>query len=684
MLVITSQEIESFVALANEARTYALPSDPASIARHFGIEGQLGASQVRMAIYARIRDAVVDQATTMPLDLRSLKSALVRRSRFKVDAEPYYRVPERILYGVNEFKFRPVSEREAWIRAISAAYALMALPGESSSDHVDADWTVTNGAQRLQARSYRIRLDGGDFVFEEGEFERCCRDIDGLAERVGGMAIVYGLLKILQNQKRFQRGRYRVGRQATVLSVAPPDPSIPYGYLFNVALRHMGSAASGRVDGKLLGELIAFATDFITVADIETYSVYGFMFTDHAHLPRYLQRLLLGDFLLGLRQLVPEDALTMIRGLFNWVDPAVMKERLGWTVADAIRLAEFLLRAVGPDTINMMFRHRDLAVAVRGHEALRKMLPAFVHRIDELNRGFTGPMKAAAAEFDRKPLVWQPGQKVLLISPPLCAIGFFEALAATTRGLDPDADKKIGLAAETMLANAFRQHGIAPAVVSGAFKVGKTDYNCDLAVETTDAVILFEVKKKSLTRAAMGGDIHGGLVDLCLAMIKAQSQLGIQEIELLKHGELRLANGDKLELRKRRIERVAVTLLDWGSIQYRSVVDNVHKVLASSNVGATSPTPEQAKAIAKNNRLLVQLSEQNRELSALKGQPQQPFFDWTFLGIPQILFMLDGVTDADGFYANLRTAKHMVTGSLDTYETLTYMQNLRAAAASAP
>lgn len=656
-------------------------SDLAGIAEEFGIPDAPGPIQLRDALYDVIRTQIVAPSPVKDgLDLRSLHSALARRFLFKVDGEPHQKLAEWILFGVNEKYFRPLSERAPWLKAIRAVYALMAVPGHEPTEVAGRDTAVSRAALNLQARAYDMRLEGGQFVFVEGAFERCCADVDRRIQRLGGRFVIHKLLLVLQGTNRFVRGRYLVGRNASTVP-GPADPAVPFGYLLNVALRHMHHPPSVLHADKEWAGVIALAGDLIAVGDVENYSTYGFLFTDHQSLPKYLERLLVGDFWLSLRQLIAKDALSMIRGLFNWIDPAAIKAQLGWTVADAVTLAENVLGNVDPAAINHMFHRHDLAKNGLSAKVLDKMLPAFTHRVDELNRDFHTPLQSSAAIFDQKPLVWQPGQKLLMVSPALCALGFFEALASAARLIDAArADNLIGLAIEPFLANTFSARGVAPAIVSGKYKVGSTTYDCDLAIQSKDAVMLFEIKKKSLTRAAIGGSVLEGLIDLSKSMIKAQTQLGYQEIQLLKEGKIAFVNGATLELRGRRIERIAVTLLDWGSIQYRTIVDNIYKVLVSATWGATGASDKQNKSVAEGNALLALLQTQARELTALKGSERQPFFDWHFLGIPQILFLLDGVGSADEFYANLKTAKHAVTGSLDFYETLAYMQQIKAVA----
>jgi hypothetical protein len=595
----------------------------------------------------------------------------------------YHELPVQIFYGINEISFRPLSETSCWIRAIRAAFALRASPEHAAgANGTDRDTAVAYAAKSLQSKSYKLAIDGARFYFEPGELERCCANVSELTHKIGGASVIAALLRILQGHARFVRGRYLVGRNSQIMSHAPTAPSIPFGYLLNLSLRHMNRKARPAFDHATFKQLLTLASDLVAVADVETYSTYAFMSTNHSSLPRYLEGITLGDFCLTFRQIVAQDALEMMRGLFNWIDASEMERTLGWSIKDAIKLAEAVLSSIPSDALNAVL-DREYLVKTSGcsNGTLTRMLPQFTHSTTVLNARFLLPTDTAAANFDLKPFIWQPGDKTLLLSPPLCSIGFIEALISASRVLDKNADSKIGTAIEPMLAEAFRSRGIEPVAVSEKYVSGKKIYDCDLAVVSTDAVILFEIKKKALTKASMAGGILEGLSDLCRSMIKAQTQLGKQEIELRKSGEILFQSGVRLELGNRRVERIAVTLLDWGSMQDRLISDTVLETLATASIEAKDLGPEDLSTFIESRDILEVLRSQTEELCRIKGSFDRPFFDCFFLGVPQILFLLNGTHSTEEFHANLKIIKHSFTGTLDMFQTLIDRHRMKASLA---
>lgn len=311
---------------------------------------------------------------------------------------------------------------------------------------------------------------------------------------------------------------------------------------------------------------------------------------------------------------------------------------------------------------------------------VKNIVDHFTHKTDAINQNFSYPTDSSSADFHNRPFVWQPGNKLLLLSAPICSIGFFESLASIVRENESETDNKIGVAMEPMLGSIFNSHGITPSALSSKYKVGKKVLDCDLAIECDDAVILFEIKKKPLTKAAMGGQSLEGFIDLSRSMIKSQTQISYQEIELLRNDEINFIDGRCIKLKGRNIERIAVTLFDWGSLQDRTVADKIIKTLFTAQISTTQGTEAQNEALDECNRLLTALLSQMTEISKFKSDKKQMFFDCLFLGVPQIMFLLKDAKDANEFYANLKTIKHSSMPSMDMFNILTYTKGIRAEA----
>ena len=485
----------------------------------------------------------------------------------------------------------------------------------------------------------------------------------------GGAKLVSIILRdILRPQ--FKRGRYSLGRQAQPIPDPERGPSIPFGYLLNVAVKHINHQDSPLSDRALFDTIIKQSGDIVAILDLEAYSSFETLFPSHEDLPNYIQNAVLGDFSLSFRQLRVSDALIMIEHLFGWVNLNEMKHKLGWTIEDALNLAKAVLTATPPEEVNIVFSKSDL-VSRSGcpPQVLDRMLPCFTLDSREVNQGFLRPFDAAAVNLYSKPFIWKNGDRRILVSPTIGALAFYEAIAAVLRNVHADADKEIGSSAEKLLSKAFQSHGIEPSAVSKKYHLGTKIYECDLVIEHPDALLLFEIKKKPLTTLAMAGNILVAIKDLVLSMINSQLQLSRHETQLIKKGKISFLDGTEILLNGRRIERLAITLLDWGSSQDKLISDNILKTLATSSVGTTEPSSDNLRILDSISSELQKFQRQHLLLSELKEPSAMPFFDCYFFGIPLILYLLDGVQTIDDFYHKLQVQKNIVTGASDPYGT---------------
>lgn len=274
-------------------------------------------------------------------------------------------------------------------------------------------------------------------------------------------------------------------------------------------------------------------------------------------------------------------------------------------------------------------------------------------------------------DFFLRPFLMRDGKKVALVDRSLCAPAFLEALLTQLRGQDKSADLKLGPEIERFLRVQFESHGIP--TLTGDYQTPDGQGQCDVIVETDEVIVLFEVKKKPLTRRARAGEDARILIDLAKSLLDAQIQAGWHEVRLRRHGFLDLTSEGatvRLNRNDRHIERVAVSLLDFGSFHDRLFLK--HFMEGILNVEFSSPDEQLRKDFAEINALLRQLRQQT---AYLNDPPEpQPFFHCWFLSVPQILIMLDGVEGAEAFKKALWQPRHIITGTNDVYHDLAWFR----------
>jgi hypothetical protein len=680
--VLTNADIATFLSLVDRANRGAAedadkPSgDPATDPVAISAQGSV------KAVFAEVHSLICIPDGRPFSDLRLLLGVLVSRSVLDASLSCYRDTVRMLQFGTDSAKkFRDFNDNAAWISAIR----LLNDPEFRSRSHFNSDsligfereLSVGNAIKRLKAAGYRFRADVRGLLFEDNELTRCCKDLARQIRKVSGQRLLEEIFGRIAATFPFVKGRYLISRPSRSPMGMTSEPSVPYGYLINLAMGHLCTSANlPKKYPKRVKKIIDFATDVVAACDIETFSPYGHIFQNHESLPHFLQDTVLGDQLLTFRQVATHDAAEIIRGVFSWVDEAQMKAALGWSITDAIKLAKALWKLMPSKAPGMAISEAMLRGASIEPAVLGAMIRAFAQEHAEINKGFLTPSDAQRVSLFLKPLVHMGSKRLFMLSPPISAMAFYEAIATELRkwfspqSRAQDVDKKIGVCIESTLANAFTRRGIPPSAVSK--KYGTLE--CDLVLETAKTVFLIETKKKPLTRQAQAGNSLQTFVDLMGGVMDSQLQLGRHELQLRKVGHIEFNDGTRVYLRDRAIARLAVTLLDWGGTQDRIVLKQLASTLIGSALRSPSADTNYQRALAKANVTLSKLQDQQSDLQALGIDPRNFVGNWWFLSVPQILFVLDGVASADAFEARLRSVSAITFGQLDFYRELTNVE----------
>lgn len=168
------------------------------------------------------------------------------------------------------------------------------------------------------------------------------------------------------------------------------------------------------------------------------------------------------------------------------------------------------------------------------------------------------------------------------------------------------------------------------------------------------------------------------LLDLANSLLAAQVQAGWHEVRLRKHEFIELDDkGTKarLELKGREVERIAISLMQFGSFQDRILLKQFLE--ATLHAGFTPNDPSLQNEFSKFNVLLAELREQVAALHPRETGVNQPFFHCWFLSVPQLLVLLDGVDGAEQFRQfrqALWKTRTLATGTSDFYFDSAFMR----------
>lgn len=673
---ITDGDISRFIALVEEARSHPEEMAGKSPEGHDGppstaLQGAfVGQNDT---LYRQIHAIIVRSDDKPGPNIRQLQAALTKRSVLDPSLSTYRDVVSRLRSGTSTDKrFLDFTDHEAWISAIKLIDKLPDF--EQKLLGWKRELAVATAVKKLRERGYKIDPYGDGFQYRKGELERACSEVHRYASEIGGYKLLLGLFRYIGNTFQMEQGRYLIARPSRPLTGGLSTPSFPFGYLLQIAFRHLrtpGNSGNSLTAVKALEDL---ATDIVASLDIEHYYILTPMFQIAETIPEFLQEISVGEHVLTFRQISPKDALSICRGVFSWIDGNLMRKRLGWGPEEAYALAEHTLIRARPEAVNEIFTRRVLRTSGLSEQELDAMWSCFAHEPAEINVEYVTPLDARMANALSKPFIALADGSLMLPSPPISAIGFYEAIASCARTVfGEDADRKTGKAMEQMLSGAFKSRGIFPSVTSKEYKTERgSPPECDLVVECEDAVILIELKKKALRAESYSGNALSASLDLCLSALALQKQLGRHELRLREYGKIEFLNGTVVELKGRRIERIAVSLLDWGGTQDRFVLQRIAGNLVGATLNASDLSEEQTTHLASANKTLRILQEQRAKLINLGISAAEQFGNWWFLSVPQLLFVLHSIEGPDEFYADLHSVRGTYSGSMDFYRDLVY------------
>ncbi|MBS1940649.1 MAG: hypothetical protein JST38_07230 [Bacteroidetes bacterium] len=672
-----SQSILDFVRRCSDFPSHLKADYAALYAHYFQVsDGSYDIRRLKDHLLDQIKRALGRDTGSSTMDLARIKRQLIYE-HVVCGAEVLYAVQTLDLI-MDSIRTEPAvlpltPDAAGWQEAVQAAHHYLELDPDIFSNtqgHETRAWNVGKAAKALLDRGIPVDLINGDVHLSDDAVKAAVVKIRILIRKVGPLQVVANLFAFLSRWFDPVQQRYHFGRRPSAMPQDRP-PTPPFGYLLNQCVREMDAVPlpmhpSSRI--KAIQELEALATALAAVLDVEIYNVWEVLMSAGPNMLSFLQKLVIFDWAYSFPQMRPTDVVGFLTGVFDWVDDADFKASSGWTMANARIVIGNIIKVArdtrGPVVIHAHEFDPDNRVPAVELDAI---LLAFTHHQLPVNKDYLSPLDRKEADFWTKPLMMDPMGRSILMDASWCSPSFYEVFATAARKFDGGTDTKIGKAAERFLRDEFMRHGVPS--VGGDYDAAGEHGECDLVVETPENLFFLELKKKPLTRSAQGGNDLKLLVDLSQSLVEAQAQAGGHEVRLRKDGVLHLerdGGAADVQLNGREVERIAVSLLDFGTLQDRTLVERFLETAIRYEFSVPdAKLNEELDDLRIHRKALIEQYTKMVELEP--GRKQHPFFPCWFLSVPQILVLLDDVTNPESFKNALWATRHMTMGTLDFY-----------------
>ncbi|MNJ95263.1 hypothetical protein D3C87_129710 [compost metagenome] len=585
---------------------------------------------------------------------------------------PYFEIINTIKYSCNTERtgLCHLENIVPWLQAIEIALIIYDLNTNSPMDEqAMADYyreyfDRAHSIQYLKDQGCPIELTDEDINITA---DKIFHEIEKDVKLIGGYTLAYHIFKNLSEGDKYSKlfDRYYIVREANLRGFGKPQ--IPYGYLLNLCAKYPHSENSVHINQiKNLFNKATLACN--ATYPVQHYNIWRYLLYAHEDTFELMTELALWDTIYSIPQARAVFQIEFVEYLISKFDHIDFEELFGFTAEEFIKVCSsiFLTEQTGPDRFTAQTIAQRTNLKFSTATAILKILS----HDKRANKNYLVPSDSLNLDYQFKPLILLK-DKYILLWRSWNALSLYEVIAANYRKIDKSIDQKIGYLIESFLQLKMTKNGIGNNC--GKYYVGKIEGEADIVIETERKIILFEVKKKPLTRKSKSGSDVSLIIDLSESVVDASIQSSRTELLLRKEGQLVLhkEDGSKylLEWKNKEFEHVSLSHMDYGGMQNNSVIQNMRVALLIYNwfVIDENDTLSVQKFKELQNKQ-ADLSKQYQELMEHEAMPEHnPYFDNWFLNFNHLLELISLSDGNEKFYEFLIKSKFSSSGSLDFY-----------------
>ncbi|GAB2730673.1 hypothetical protein [Comamonas sediminis] len=606
--------------------------------------------------------------------LGKLKSALYRREQLFDLKFKYSFICGTLHYYLGNRETIRLDQKEKWIAITQKIILLSCYINDDQIDVPEKDKIVAANALFLAKNGYEVNISGNTFVLTDKTKESIATKINQLAKEIGGRRIIQHLFKDMRGRMWYRNERYSIPNLAKTNPLPIEGASMPIGYILNISSKHLIETPHN-VKAESINYFIDLSTAFISTYDVEVFNAFELNFVDAETLPKYITDAILREVFFSFKQLSPDDCLEYLKNLFSWVDNKYIKEKIQWDLNDFIKIAEILVKPYPHNGITIFYTVESICKATCLNKlTVNKILNSITHKTFEVNENYIIPNDSKKLNLHSKPLIWQKGNKYLMLDPALAGIGLITALMTTLRGVYEDTDSNVGESIEKFLFDFLNKEKIQPTLFSEEYEFKGKSFECDVVIESEKKTIFLESKKKTITAAALSGDPASAIIDLSLSFFSSQKQILTHYLSMLTNKKIEFKNGIILKQREE-IDGISISLFDWGMLQNRLISMSILRNFIGKNF--SDPEFHDQDKIKRCNKTIDDVTRLRAEIIKI-SKDQDPIHDFVFLSVPHLLHMIRLSSGKDDFLNNFSTFKRCIISGNDVHGSLDYIQLLKS------
>ena len=587
-----------------------------------------------------------------------------------VDNQRYIDVVEIIHnhLGWNQKAVKGFSDA-CWQDVIAACSEEMPLQRMDLEEY-DKEHRRAAAAKELREFGVKIKIENCDYVTENDDMVYDA--LTNWIREAGGRRFLNMLLSQMEYLE--PEGRFLTDMNGNMPN--PKDVTIvkPYNYLVNLALANINAdGGSNSEAAKAFGNAIKLSTNYCFLK----YPVqnFGNVWEDLFHRDRdtveFFRDLVYKESIFGLTQHSVWFTRMFCERVLIYMRDTGREIENGYSFDEYERLMNYVLSVA--DALKCVELRKDKLNEL-GIGAIEQLISDVATGGDMLNNGFRTPLDEEKENAANNPLIKANG-KIYALPVTIGSWGWFEALMMVVRNQEKednqkDIDKEVGKLIEIFINEKLAEKGITHC--SGTY-LPPEEGEADLVVEATKGIMLFEMKKKSLTRKAKSGDEFRIVADLLGSLIDSQAQCFRTSHLLIEKGYVNLVdeNGEKTNVEKhnRTAECISVSLGAFGPLQDRMLIKSImneicNKPLMAEYDGDDKQTIKNVKKFNKDMQKWMPFLNGER----IKGDSKtNPFFNSWFLDLEQLMLIVQESNSNDELLARLRETKYVNMGSYNFY-----------------